>query len=195
MESMSPTFQWRGYINQITHGTTLSHRVDDSLVARLADELIRQRYFTLPVDEYYSAVLAALESGERLALTGDQDEEVTRDLLNRLLPSLDERRPWPEPPFHESDSGRWPEFRDAPIIGRISMTERRIGERLNRIFSERPTGGKVRVLILQLRTGQEVALLASPPFNEPGVDLLARTDPVSTTAAFHALTGIRPEVR
>lgn len=103
MTSIQPTRHWRGYVNQITYGTDLCYRVEDSLVTRLADELIRQRYFTHPVGDYYRAVVTALESGESLILTDDQDEEVTRSLLRRLLSVLDERRPWPEPPFYEDD--------------------------------------------------------------------------------------------
>jgi hypothetical protein len=38
---------WRGYINQMIYGSDLRAPLDDSLVNRLADELIRQRFFTL----------------------------------------------------------------------------------------------------------------------------------------------------
>lgn len=195
MQSVDPTLEWRGYVNHITYGTELSHRVADSLVARLADELIRQRYFVHPVDTYYRAAASALQSKERLALTDYQDDEVIRDLLSRLLAALDERRPWPEPPFYKGDPSEWSELRDAPAIGRIAMTERHIGEHLNRVFSERTGDDGARVLILHLQTGQHVALLARRPFNEPGVDVVARGEAVSTAAAFQELTGIKVDVR
>jgi len=197
MTSTQPTFPWRGYINQITHGTDLRHRVDDSLVARLADELIRQRYFTRPVENYYQAAVAGLASGESVTLADEQDQEVTRDLLTRLVHALDKRRPWPEPPFTSADISEWPSLRDAPIIGRIPLTERDVQSLLHRVFSELSPhhGGEGRILVLRLRTGQVVALLSPTSFSAPGIDLLAYTDPGSTLAAFRDMTGIDVEPR
>ena len=196
MTSAQPDFPWRGYVNQMTHGTDLRHRVGDNLVARLADELIRQRYFNHPVENYYQAAIAGLESGESVTLTEDQDEQVVRDLLARLVRALDERRPWPEPPFTSLDTSEWSNLRDAPVIGRIPMKERDVQTRLHRVFSENlPDGNEGRVLILRLRTGQIVALLSPISFGTSGIDLLAHTNPESTLAAFRDLTGVSVETR
>ncbi|MFD5095248.1 hypothetical protein ACFWMR_31920 [Amycolatopsis thailandensis] len=183
-------FPWRGYVNQLTHTADLRHRADDGFVERIADELIRQRFFTLPVGDYHRAATAALASGERIA--GEQDDEaVTRDFLVRLVQALDDRGPWPEPPYSTSGTGEWATLRDAPTIARVPLTDRQIEASLNRVFAEEPPGvGDVRVLVLRLRTGQQIALRASRPFREPGVDLLTYDDPVSTVAAFGELTGI-----
>lgn len=191
---MTRSFPWRGYINQITYGSDLRQRVDDSVVARLADELIRQRYFTLPVNDYYRAAVAALESADSVTLSEDQDEAVTRDLLARLVRALDKRKPWPTAPFYTRDVSEWPALQDAPVIARIMLTERDVQHRLHRMFSEVPTqDGQERILVLLLQTGQTVALRASSPFREPGVDLLSHTEPASTAAAFCELTGIELE--
>ncbi|MFJ8913018.1 hypothetical protein [Amycolatopsis sp. NPDC102389] len=188
-------FPWRGYVNQLTYAADLRHRVDDEFVGRVADELIRQRFFTLPVADYHRAATEALGSGERIAGEPD-DEDATRDFLARLVRALDDRGPWPEPPYSTSGTGEWAALRAAPVIARVPLTEREIGATLNRVFAQEPPGaGDVRVLILRLRTGQRVALRASRPFTEPGVDLVTYDDPASTVAAFGELTGIEAEPR
>ncbi|RSM63258.1 hypothetical protein DMH03_14755 [Amycolatopsis sp. WAC 01376] len=186
-------FPWRGYVNQLTYAAGLRHRADDELVERVADEVIRQRFFTLPVADYHRAATEALGSGERIA--GEQDDEdATRDFLARLVRALDDRGPWPEPPYSTSGTSEWAALRDAPAVARVPLTDREIGAALNRVFAEEPPGiGDVRVLILRLRTGQQIALCASRPFAEPGVDLVTYDDPVSTVAAFGELTGIEVE--
>jgi hypothetical protein len=193
MTSANSAFQWRGYINQITYGIDLQGRVSDSLVARLADELIGQRYFTHPVEDYYQAAVAGLQSGENVSLIENQNEEATRNLLARLIHILDERRPWPEPPFISLETGEWLRLRDAPAVGRIPMAERDVQTQLHRIFSELPPATPdERVLILRLRTGQDVALLSPTP-NTSGIQLITSADPESTLSAFQDLTGIDVE--
>lgn len=187
-----PASPWRGYINQIMYGTDLRSRVDDSLVTRLADELIRQRYFTHPVEDYYQAAVAGLQSGESLTLHENQDQEAARDLLTRLVHTLDKRKPWPEPSFTSLEADEWSRLREAPTIGRIPLIERDAQEKLHRIFSELPGNPEERVLILRMKTGQEVGL-RSTSFSKPGIEVLTHSDPQSTLAAFQELTGVEVE--
>lgn len=181
---------WRGYVSQITYGTELRAPVDDSLVARLADELVRQRYFNDPVQDYYQAVVEALRSGDSLRFDDGQDEGAVRDLLTRLIPALEERRPWPEPPFRSLPVEEWLTLKDAPVIGRLPMLPRHVQSHLRRIFSERgPDGPKGPILVLRLRTGQKVGLRAAS-FGEAKVELYSNADPVATRDAFQDLTGL-----
>lgn len=194
MTSMQPASRWRGYVNQILYGLNLRQRVTDTDITWLVNDMIRQRTFTQPVSSYYEATAAALESSERISHRDEDDDEVARDFLTRLLQVLDARRPWPEPPFHKGDPSEWPDFRNAPVIARIPLTQMKVEERLNRGFFKIPSNGDTtRALILRLRTGQEVALVAPASITEAGIDLLARTDPTSTVAAFRELTGIEVE--
>jgi hypothetical protein len=182
--------QWRGYVNQITYGTDLRAPVDDSLLSRLADELIRQRYFRDPVETYYQAAIDALQSSESVRLDDDQDEGAVRDLLNRLLRELDERRPWPEPPFRSLPIDVWQVLQDAPVIGRLSAYPMDVQARLYRSFSGGESSSpESRVIVLRLRSGQEVGLRAAS-FSEPHVDMYSTSDPESTRAAFQDLTGL-----
>lgn len=194
--TQQPMYWWQGYVNQLTYSAAQRRWVDDEFVAHLADELIRQRLFNSPVETCYQATVDGLESGERLSHGDEDKEEATRDLLGRLLQALDQRRPWPVPPFTRVDPSEWPAFRSAPVIGRILLSEKDLGERLNRVFSKVSSGdGEAKLLILRLRTGEVVALLAPNSYVEPGVVLLAHTDPVATLAAFYELTGIKVEAR
>jgi hypothetical protein len=187
MSSSQSALFWRGYINQITYGTDLRARVDGSLVVRLADELIRQRYFSDPVEDYYQAAIDGLRSGESLRFDDDQDEGAVRDLLTRLLRTLDERRRWPEPPFRSIPVDEWLALQDAPVIGRIRKYPMHVEEVLSRIFSERGPEGPI--MVLRMRTGQQIGLRATS-WGERNVELSSKADPEATREAFCDLTGL-----
>ncbi len=190
MASSRTAPQWRGYVNQITYGTDLRAPIDDSLLSRLADELIRQRYFRDPVETFYQAAIDALQSGESVRLDDDQDEGAVRDLLTRLLRELDERRPWPEPPFRSLSIDVWQVLQDAPVIGRLSAYPMDVQARLYRNFSAGESSSPdSRIILLRLRSGQEVGLRAAS-FSEPHVDMYSTSDPESTRADFQDLTGL-----
>jgi hypothetical protein len=181
---------WRGYINQITHGADLRAPIDDSLLNRLADELVRQRLFALPVADYYQAATEALRSRDHLGSDDGQDESAVRDLLTRLIEALDSRRPWPEPPFKALPVDEAFTLTSDALIGRIPILPRDIEGRLNRKFSKRePDGRDGEFIALRLRTGQLVVLRAAA-FQVANVELYSADDPSATRAAFEALTAL-----
>lgn len=185
-----PSSPWRGYVVQITYGTNLHSPADDSLVARLADELVRQRYFNDPVEDYYRAVIEGLRSGENLRFDDSQNEAAVRDLLERLIPALDERKPWPEPRYRSLPVEEWLTLKGAPVLGRIPMHVMAVQAHLHRIFSERvPDGADAQVLVLRLRTGQKVGLRGRSSGGGE-VDLSSLDEPTSTRKDFQQLTGL-----
>jgi hypothetical protein len=191
MAAASPP--WRGGVNQILYGVVLRAPADDEVVDRVATELIRQRMYVEPVQLYYDAAVEGLRSGEPLAFHDDdlQQEDAVRDFLTRLVRRLDERRPWPEHPFYAVRRDEWDDglFGDA-AIARVPLSPREIVSRLHRMFSDVDIdGGRALVLVLRLRTGHVVTLRATR-FDAPYVDVLAGTDPASTTAAFREATGL-----
>jgi hypothetical protein len=186
---------WRGYVAQITYGTRLQSPAADSLVSRLADEILRQRYFNDPVEDYYRAVVEALRSGEQLRFDDTQNEAAVRDLLERLIPALDERKPWPEPRFTSLPVEEWSVLQDAPVLGRIPMHVIAVQAHLHRVFSERgPDGSDAQVLVLRLRTGQKVGLSAKS-YSLDDVELRSLAEPASTRKAFLELTGLDVQPR
>jgi hypothetical protein len=185
----SPTW-WRGYINQITYGADLRVPIDDSLLNRLADELVRQRLLTLPVADYYQAAGEALRSSEHLGSADGHDDSAVRDLLTRLMEALDSRRPWPEPPFEALPVDEPFTLTSAALIGRIPILPRDVEGRLNRKFSKRePDGREGEYIALRLRTGQLVVLRAAA-FQLANVELYSADDPGATRAAFQTLTAL-----
>ncbi|OBK21239.1 hypothetical protein A5634_10530 [Mycobacterium asiaticum] len=179
-----------GYIHHLTYGADLRARLDDSLLNRLTDELIRQRFFTLPVADFYWAAVDALNSGEHLASGDDQDDGTVRDLLARLIKALDDRRPWPEPAFKALPVDETLNFMNTPLIACMSILPRDVEARLSRSFSKREPGGRDGEFIaLRLRTGQQVVLRAAT-FRVADVEVYSADDPEATRAALEEFTGL-----
>lgn len=194
MVSAVSTDPWRGYLNQVTHNADLRGPLDDDAVERIVDELLRQRVFTSPVGHYYAAAVAGLRSGKRLSSFEDQDEDATRDAVTRIVQGLDERRPWPVAPFYQQEPSGWDRLAGAPVIARVPLSQREVRYRLNRGFdSVGAAGDEAKVMILQLRTGQLVALRSTASFTAPGMDLLAHADLAATVRDFAELTGLVTE--
>ncbi|WIM87835.1 hypothetical protein PT015_23930 [Candidatus Mycobacterium wuenschmannii] len=187
MSSRQSASPWRGYTNQIVYGTELQSPIDDDLLNRLADELIRQRYFRDPVESYYKAAVDALKSGEDIRLDDSQDEGAVHDLLTRLLVVLDERRPWPEPAFKALPVEEWRAIAAAPKIGQIPARPVDVQGRLYRSFAHYEWGGQeLRILILRLRSGQIVGLRIGS-LAQPNVDVYSPSDPVEVRASLQDL--------
>ncbi len=195
MSSTRPIDPWRGLVHQLTYATDLSSRVADETIERIVDAVLQQRVFSRPAETYYEAAVAALGSGRRIADLDGQDEEVTRDALTRIVEHLDARRPWPVHPFYRQDPHLWDDLAGAPVIGRLPLSQMAVRQKLSRVFDTVGGPDGIKVLILQLRSGQVVALRSTEAFTAPGVDLLATSDPAVTIADFQELTGLPVEPR
>lgn len=181
--STTPEPSWRGLVGAILYGIDLAEPLDEQAAER-AGALIGQRMFTEPVEDYYRAAAAALESGE----AGD-----ARPFLERLVAELDARRPWPEPAFRQVPAAEVPELRTAPVLATLGVSRMQLEERLSRLFDKSVASEwHGPVLVLRLRTGDTVALVATGGYTEPGVALRANTnDPTSVLESFGTLTGVR----
>jgi hypothetical protein len=194
MTSAQPATPWRPLVQQLAYAVDLGSPHDDRTIDQLADAVIRQRVFSSPIAAYYDAAVAALRSGERLAEFGDQDEAGVRDVLSRLVDRLDARRPWPVPAIQRQDPTRWTELTGAPVIARTPASEAQVRRKLNRSFDTVGTApDQSKILVLELRTGQLVGLRPTGGFADPGVELVAHTDPATTAADFAELTGLELE--
>jgi hypothetical protein len=210
--------EWRGYVNTLIYGLNLERPPSDTVVTELVDELIAQRVFNGPLEEFYCAAIAALDSTEDLATFDYTNDAAVRDLLERAIALLDERRPWPEPPFYSFHPPKWPELLgEAPLIGRIALSRRHLEERLNRPFARvaipfvsnhgtahklsggaadsEPSPGtrKVDILILRLRGGYIVGLKMDPANPRQGIDVHAASNPTTGISALRELAGLDVE--
>lgn len=189
--------EWRGVLNTILYGLIFKPALDEQAVDTMARRLIARRLYRQPTQYYYDTIKYALGLDVPLnsGMTQHSQDEI-RVFFQRLLTRLDEHRPWPEPPYLKQDIALWETFSQARPIATINETELEVRGWLREIFDPLPTtSGHRRGLILRLRSGQMVALLAPPTTREEGVVMLQReaNDVKATVADFCTLTGFAPD--
>ena len=193
MTSSQQASPWRGYVNQLTYGLDLTSPATDEALTELADRLIEQRSILHPVQTYHSAARAALATTEPIVAVAGQND-VIRDLLRRLLRELDARRPWPEPAYRVARASA-AKIAPAPVVGRIPLSRMAVSERVNALFEPRHIGGRpADALVLNLRSGHTVTLVAPDSFTEPGIIVRADGDARSVSAALRELTGLEMQL-
>lgn len=164
--------------------------LDDTLVDRRARALIEEPLVDLTAADEYQAIVEALQSSVRLTRVielpnGGRDrhsEQGFRDFLGRLLARMDTLRPWPEAPHRPLDDSRWHSAGSMWVVGRILMDYVDAQRRLNYVFRAGVHDDrKVHLLILRLRLGNEVALVAPWWPDSKHVAVLSR-DPHRTSS-------------
>lgn len=184
---------WRGIVNQILYGAQQS-RLDDEAAQRVAQAMVEYQVFTSGPANYLAAIEQALGSGEALVGIPVRVEEGTfRDFLIQLRQHLVALQPWPEPRFRKLPVSEWANFGHARSIARIDKSVQGVADRLPSIFDHVEVGDtRLPVLILRLRTGEEVALMGSVDIQTKSVTLLQREqrDPNETIEHFTEFTGI-----
>lgn len=192
-----PAELWRGIINQILYGAQQG-RLDDETAERTAQAMVDHRVFGAGPAAYLSAVEHALRSSDTLVegLPVRVPEAEFRDFLSRLRERLIAAQPWPQPRFRKLSVSEWPGFGDARPIARIDKSVQSVADRLPSIFDHVAIGDtRLPVLILRLRTGEDVALLGSVDRTSRAVTLLQRDqrDPRETIEHFTEFTGLAAE--
>jgi hypothetical protein len=191
-----------GLINQICYRLQFVPDLsDDVVLRRAADDLINRISFLHPVEEFYEAIVFTTRHGRlssmALDVAGERHSEAEiLDFLARLAQHLDERRPWPRPAFLKLDVEQWSTFGDAKPIARINRPMHQINGILNNSFDTVPIGAeKLPVMILELRSGDVVALMGSIDPRSTVFALMQRDpgDPTALLARFRELTGFAPE--
>lgn len=192
VEAVSP--QWCGYVNQLLYGLDFNEPVPDEVVTRVADLLVAGTGYTGSVEEFYQAVSRALASDAWIHSPSDREDMLARNYLNRLMRTLEARRPWPVPAFAWLE---WSVDRDAgaPVVGRIPHVMSHVEDHLNLQFAESGSdeSGEFR-MVLRLRSGHVVVLRAVEPLWRPGVELCAWDDPDAVRSDFHVLAGLRVDL-
>jgi hypothetical protein len=191
----------RGLVNQILYGIDrVPDLTDETMVVRCADSLINQRHFLQPVGEYAEAIDYTLREGglsrDTLEMSRRYSAAELLDFLTRLARHLDERRPWPRPAFLKLDIEQWSSFANAKPIARINRPTHQINGILNNSFDSVSIGAeKLPVMILQLRSGDVVALMESVDPRSAVFVLMQRDpgDPAEVIARFREFTDFSPE--
>jgi hypothetical protein len=185
--------EWRGVLNAILYGLIFTPELSDESVDTAARQLIARRVYREPTQYYYDAIREAL--GRNVPMNSGMTEHSqadTRRFFERLLARLDHYRPWPEPPYLKQDISLWRTFGQARSVASIGSTELQVGNWLGELFDAVPDDDEDRRgLILRLRSGRMVALLAPANKTATGVTVLQRepVDPEAAVADFCEATG------
>ncbi|MFF3941507.1 hypothetical protein [Streptomyces phaeofaciens] len=153
-----------GVVMGILYCVQFSRELGDAEVGRIAGMVLEQPLYDLTVEEQYAAVAAAVAAD-----AWDQDlswqphaEPEVRDFLRRVLERLDAARPWREPPMRALGFDRWEQYKRGTLLAHVrlySLSQDRLHARLRTVPGD-PDG--LRGVVLRLRSGDEVALVAPP---------------------------------
>jgi hypothetical protein len=190
----------RGLVNAVLYYVDrVPDLSDDDVAARWVDSMINRRHFPGSVEEYAEAIDRTVHDGrlptDATELSRRYSEPELLAFLARLARHLDERRPWPPPAFLKLDIGRWSSFADARPIARINRPMHQINGILNNSFDVPVGTEKLPVTILQLRSGDVVALMGSIDPRSTTFALMQRDpgDPAEIIARFCEFTGFSSE--
>ncbi|MFJ4787803.1 hypothetical protein [Streptomyces sp. NPDC088794] len=153
-----------GVVVAVLYCVQFSRELSDAEVERIARMMLERPFYDLTADEQYADIEAALAAATWADDLSWQphDEPSVRDFLRRLLAHLDAQRPWQEPPFRGLGLDRWAEFRSGALLARVRLyapSQDRLHARLRTVPGD-PAG--LRAVLLRLRSGDEVALVAPP---------------------------------
>lgn len=169
---------WRAVTTALLY-TAQFGRLDDDLVYRRARALLEEPVVELTPEQEYQAISEALASSARLTepIPEPHSEQEFRDFLTQLRARLDTMRPWQEPPVRALSDSRWAEYSDARVVGRICMRYVDAQSRIKYVFgSVQEAGRTIQVMVLRLRSGDEVALAAPWWTGSKDVAVLTRDD-------------------
>jgi hypothetical protein len=187
-----------GLLNGIVYCVMFSRELGDQEVDRIARMALEQPFFDLPTEEEYAGIQALLadDHWDTDLSWQPHDEPVIRDFLRRLLDRLDALRPWEEPPYRGLGLDRWEEFKRGTLLARIRLDLPGIDPMHARLRSVPGDEDRLRGLVLRLRSGDEVALMA--PQLPDGYEAVLMAAPPHRPAeqvieAFMTHTGCEPE--
>lgn len=166
-----------------------SEPIDESLALRHARALLLEPLRGISPEGEYAALREALASDAHLSTYhGDPrfervvTEEEFRAHLVRVLEQLDAMRPWVEPVLRVLEPEAWRRYTTVRVIGRFTPSILAVENRLHtHLVAEKGLAGeRVEVAVLQLRSGNEVALVGRRT-PTPVVEVVTR-DPDASAA-------------
>ncbi|MGW1540092.1 hypothetical protein ACWCPM_07470 [Streptomyces sp. NPDC002309] len=183
-------------IEVILYCVQFSRQLSDEEVERISRIILEQPPYDRTVQEQYEAIEADLEAEawERVVWDQPHDGPAIQDFLRRLLEHLDTLRPWQEPPFRDLGTDRWEEFKRGTLLARVRLRLHYPVIGYLRTVPEEENG--LRGLVLRLRSGDEVALIAPPLPDRSDAVLMAAPPHRSArevTEAFLTHTGLPRE--
>jgi hypothetical protein len=153
---------WQALVNMLVYGVQFQEPTDE-LAVEQARRLVEKPVGTLTQQEQFDRLAQAVESStdELRPLCPDtRSEPEIRMYLLKILETMDQLRPWAEPPLRHLDVREWSRFETAHPIGFIALSIFDIQPRIDEVFDAAPDDGR-RVCLLSLKSGVEIALVAN----------------------------------
>jgi hypothetical protein len=153
-----------GMLEAVLYCLQFSRSLGDDEIERISGMILERPFHDLAVEEQYAGIAAALAADHWRADLSWQphDEASVRNFLRRLLARLDALRPWQEPPFRALGTDRRPEYTRGTLLAHVRLSspaQDRLHARLRTVPGDEHG---LRGLVLRLRSGDEVALVAPP---------------------------------
>lgn len=186
--------RWHQLVTGLLFSVQYESDLGDDLADRRACAMLEEPLPGFGQDDGYAALVEALESADDLAgllpggvPVGHTDTDL-RAFVARVRDHMDAKRPWTPPAYVPLDTSRSGEFGGGHTLAALRPRWVEVGERLQRMFSavEGTDGGEREVLLLRLRTGDEVALVA--PWWEQSEQVAVVQHPGSTRTPREVLT-------
>lgn len=188
----------RGLMNQLLYPIDGAPDLSDATAARLVDNMVDGRLYSAGVEDLAAAIDLTLRAGALDPQTAEASRRFTEaellEFLARVARELEARRPWPARRFTKLDVSEWGGFGAAAVVARIERPRHQITGALGYPFDQAPVGdGALPVLLLRLRTGEDVAVVGSVDPRSTSFSLLHRgpEDPAEVVAHFRELAGLR----
>lgn len=158
---------WKGLVSGLLFSVQYETDLGDDLAERRARAMLEEPLPGFGQDDGYAALAAALASPDDLAgllpgpiPAGHTDADL-RAFVTRVRDHMDAKRPWTPPAYLPIDTSRSGEFTHGHPIAALPPRWVEVGERLQRMFTAvDAAGGEQEILLLRLRTGDEIALVA-----------------------------------
>ena len=169
---------------------------------RFAQSMIDRRYFSAGVESYAEAISRTVRDGRlptysREVGAARYSEQDRFEFLQKVDRRLEELRPWPRPPFVKIPVRQWDDLGVSRAIARIDRPLHRFEAIFNKGFDRVSVGeGTLPAMLLELRTGEIVAVIGSAEPRSTVFTLLQRGDgdPAATIVHFSDVTGIPVEL-
>jgi len=168
---------------------------------RFAQSMIDRRYFPAGVENYAEAISRTVRAGRLPAYSREvgaarYSEQDRFEFLRKVDRRLEELKPWPRPPFVKIPVRQWEDLGVSQAVARIDRPMHRFEAIFNQGFDRVAVGdGTLPVILLELRTGEIVAVIGSVEPGSTVFTLMRRgdDDPATVIAHFGAVTGIPAE--
>jgi len=190
--------EWRGILNHLLYVVQFDRELSDATIDEIAEKMVVRRGLTAGPEVYYQALSQALHAEylvgpQSIPMAIQHDDSRLRDVIARLLPRLDARRPWPAARFIQLPVGDWP-WEQAPTVATIRAGFHDVMGRTWHFFDHVKVDGVLtNVMVLRQRTGEVIALVGStgprPADRRSTFFRVLAGDPAEALASFMELTG------